>query len=278
MTTVVRASYLSEYPDCPRRVAAKVFTKEIQDAGYGLRNTIQGVAAAIGTAVHRGAATILAEKASTGKMPPGMTGLDAARDRLRELAQDGIAYDTLSPRLNDAEKAALRMVVVYRDELAPWIDPIAVEQRLEAEVEPGLVLSGQSDVIAREPKAVRDLKSGKAMAPGNHRPQLGSYSLLARAHGIDIELARIDYIRRVSARMDQPPPITETLDVHEIETAATHVLMAMASDIDSFRHGSPTRGIEPADPWAFLANPNSRLCSPDFCKAHSTDFCKEWKK
>jgi hypothetical protein len=278
MTTIVRASYLSEYPDCPRRVAAKVFTKEIQDAGYSLRETIQGVAAAIGTAVHRGAATILGEMAATGKMPPGMTGLDAARDKLRELAQDGIAYDTLSPRLNDAEKCALRMVVVYRDELAPWINPIAIEQRLEAEVEPGLVLSGQSDVIAREPKSVRDLKTGKAMTPGNHRPQLGSYSLLARAHGIDITLARIDYIRRVGPRMDQPPPVTETLDVREIETAATHVLMAMAGDIDSFRHGSPTRGIEPGDPWAFLANPQSRLCSPDYCRAWGSDFCKEHRR
>lgn len=273
-TTVIRASYLSEYPDCPRRVAAKVFTADIQEAGFHLRETIQGVAAAIGTAVHRGAAAILQEKAKLGLMPHPVIGQDEARDELRRLAADGIAYDEMSPRLNDAEKAALRMVICYRDELAPWIDPIAIEQRLEAEVEPGLVLSGQSDVIAREPNAVRDLKTGKNVLPGNHRPQIGSYSLLARAHDIDIKSAAIDYIRRVSPRIDQPPPVTERQNVDEIETAATQILARMAADIDQFRNVGPAQG----DPWSFIANPNSRLCSPDFCRAWGTDFCREHRR
>jgi hypothetical protein len=278
MKTVVRASTLSEWPDCSRRVAAKVFANDIAAAGYTLRETISGVAAAIGTAVHRGAAVILGEKVALGRMPPAGLGLDAARDQLRELANEGIIYDTMSQRLPDAEKATLRMVVTYRDDLAPWIDPIAVEQRLEAEAETDLILSGQSDVIAREPKAIRDLKTGKAMVPGNHRPQIGSYSLLARAHGIDIERARIDYIRRVSATMDQPPPHTEVYDIDEIETAATHVLLSMARDIKSFREGDANRHIQPGDPWAFLANPNSRLCSPDYCRAFGTAFCREHRE
>ncbi|HEX4573411.1 MAG TPA: PD-(D/E)XK nuclease family protein, partial [Dongiaceae bacterium] len=255
MTTVIRASYLSEYPDCARRVAAKIFAKDIEAAGFRLRETVRNVGAAVGTAVHKGASVILQEKVVLGRMPPADVGLDAARDKLREVANEGIAYDDMSKRLPEAENAALRMVVAYRDELAPWIDPIAIEQRLEAKAGPGLMLSGQSDLVAREPDQIVDLKTGKAMAPGNHRPQLGAYSLLARAHKIDIRQGRIDYIRRVGPKADQPPPVTEVHDIDEVESAAANILRAMAADIKTFREGDSRRTITPGDPWIFLANP-----------------------
>ena len=68
----------------------------------------------------------------------------------------------------------------------------------------------------------------------------------------------------------QPKPVTETQDVREIETAAIQVLAKMVTDIDEFRRTG--------DPWSFLANPNSRLCSPDWCKAWGTDFCREHRR
>ena len=276
MTITIRASYLSQYPDCPRRVAARVFADDIRKAGYHLRETVSTVAAAIGSAVHKGAAVILTDKALTGRMPPASLGTDAARDELRMLVAEGVIYDDMSRRREEAEVAALRMTSTYRDELAPWIEPILVEERLEARAGTNLVLSGQSDVIAREPGAVRDLKTGKKL--GYHRPQIGAYSLLARAREIDIKRAIIDFIQRVPAKHEQPAPVSIEHDVDEVETAAMNVLRSMDQDRRIFVHGDYRRQLKPGDPWAFLANPTSKLCSAEFCRAWGTDFCREHKR
>jgi len=273
MNIVIRASYLSQYPDCPRRTAARIFRSEIEAAGFRLREVIRGVGAAIGSAVHTGAATILKEKARIGRMPSSDLGLDAARDQLRSMSHEGIVYDEMSRKLGDAEAAALRMTAIYRDTLAPFIDPMLVEERLEARAGAGLILSGQSDVIAREPGSIRDLKTGKSI--GFNRPQIGAYSLLARARELNITRAVIDFIRRVGNRQEQPPPISIEHDVDEVESAAANVLRAMNNDFRAFREGDSRRQIQPGDPWAFLANPQSKLCSPDYCSAWGTDFCKE---
>jgi hypothetical protein len=184
----------------------------------------------------------------------------------------------MSHKLGEAETATLRMVVAYRDELAPFIDPILIEERLEARAGPGLILSGQSDVIAREPGTVRDLKTGKAATLGYHNPQLGSYSLLARSRNIDIKRAVIDFIRRVGSRQEQPHPQSIEYDIDRIETAAVNILRSIDNDFRTFKHGDQRRQIQPGDPFAFMANPNSKLCSPNFCRAFNSDFCHEHRK
>ena len=57
--TIIRCSALSGYPDCPRRGAAYLFWREVSGAGYRLSSTARGIAAAIGTAVHRSAEVTL---------------------------------------------------------------------------------------------------------------------------------------------------------------------------------------------------------------------------
>jgi hypothetical protein len=166
------------------------------------------------------------------------------------------------------------MVCAYHQVIAPDIEPIAVEQRLEAEVEPGIVLSGQPDVVAREPHRVRDLKSG-ARRPSSAAPQVGGYALLARSHGLDIDSAAIDFIQRVRIDKPQPSPVSHPVPVAPAETAASNILRHIAGDLATFREGDPQRRILPGDPWAFMANPSSMLCSPKYCPAFGTDFCHE---
>jgi hypothetical protein len=153
-------------------------------------------------------------------------------------------------------------------------EPIIVEERLEAEVEPGLILSGQPDIVAREPHGLRDLKTG-ARPPSSFAPQLGGYSLLARSHNLDIQNAAIDFVQRVRINKPQPDPVSKTVAVATAETAASNILRHIAGDLDTFRHGDPVRRILPGDPWAFQANPASILCSPKYCPAFGTEFCKE---
>lgn len=272
-STIIRSSSLSGYADCPRRGATKLFRKEIEAAGFALREIPNNIGAAVGTGVHAGAALILLEKAATGTLPPESTATDAAVEALREQAAQGITYDRETPALNEAEQQAVRMVGVYRVQIAPAVEPLKVEERMEAQVTPDIVLSGQSDVIAREPGRIRDLKGGKSV--GNHGPQIGSYSLLARSNGIDITEGVVDWIPRVPIKKPQPNAQTFRYDIAAAETAAVNVLRHIEGDVATFRAGDQDRGLLPGDPWAFLANPSSKLCSAKWCPAHGTAFCCE---
>jgi hypothetical protein len=256
-----------------------MFRREIVAAGFDLRETPPGIGAAIGTAVHKAAAVMLAEKADSGTLPPSDVTDDAAIETLREQTAPGILFDRESPEINAAELQVRRMARAYRDGVAPDIQPLLVEERLEAQVTPLIALSGQADVIAREPGRVRDLKTGKRL--GNHAPQIGAYSLLARTpsetnpEGVDVQEASIDWVPRASMKKPQAAPEQYRHDVARCETAALAVIRHIESDLKVFREGDFTRGVLPGDPWAFVANPSSMLCGEKYCPAHGTSFCHE---
>jgi hypothetical protein len=274
--TFVRASALSGYPDCPRRGAARLFKPEILAAGFTLNETPRGIGATIGTAVHAGAALTLKEKMGHGSLAPISTVTDCAIESYREGAAEGILFDRETPASNVAEKQIVGMVSAYQRVIAPQIEPIIVEERLEAETDFGLILTGQSDVLAREPGKLRDLKTGKKR--GNHRAQLGAYSLLSKSNGLDVNLACEDFVQRTTASKPQPEPVTYPHDLASAETAAISVLRHIAGDIKVFREGDREHGVLPGDPWAFAANPSSMLCSAKFCPAYGSDFCTEHMK
>jgi hypothetical protein len=276
LPTFIRCSALSAYPDCNRRGAARLFRAEITAAGFRLRSTPHGIGAAIGSAVHKAAEYTLAEKAHSGELPRESAATDAARDTLaEELARGEIGYDNTTHTRADALRQVIGMSRTYHRVVAPQVEPIIVEERLEAEISPGLILSGQPDVVAREPHKIRDLKTGARAASGSHAPQIGGYSLLARTHGLDIVEAGIDFIQRVGANKPQPDPTSKAVAVALAETAASNILKHIAADLETFRHGDAERRILPGDPWAFQANPSSILCSPKYCSAFGTSFCHE---
>lgn len=281
MTTTIRVSSLAGYTDCPRRSAARIFWREITAAGFRLRKLPTSIGAIIGTAVHAGAAHVLGEKAATGRLPYRTHAIERSREALANGVNSGeVQFDAPNgPTQNfrDAVDQTTRMAGVYHDTIAPTINPVIVEERFEADVGNGIVLSGQPDLICREPGRIRDLKTGQRM-PASFAPQLGGYSLLARTHGYPIESAAIDYVKRVSPSKPQPVPVTTEAAIGHAETAATNILRQIKSDIRMFRSGDPVLRIVPGDPWSFMANPSSVLCSAKWCPAYSTDFCHEGRK
>lgn len=276
---IVRASSLPAYPDCSRRSAGKLIPDEIKAAGYEIRNLRQGVGAAIGTAVHAAAKLTLDEKTKSGNLPPSDVATDIAVSYVNEALQAGVLYDKATLNLNDAQIQASRMARMYHAKVAPKIEPMFVEQRFEAVFVPGIILSGQSDVLAREPGKVRDLKTGQRES--RHAAQIGAYSLLSRSHGYDIQEACVDFIPRVAAAKPQPEPTQTEYEVADSENAAVSILRHIEHDIKAFREGDASRGLLPQDPWAFPANPNSFLCSEKFCPFWGVTgggaFCKEWR-
>lgn len=277
--TIARSSSLSGCGDCMRRAICTIIPDEIAAAGYVLRERRQGIGAAVGTGLHAAAADMLTEKADTGNLPPISVTFDVAIDTLRLEVADGVDFDDTSKNMDDAEIQVRRMAAIYRRDVAPKIIPLRIEQRLQAIVpwsKQGLVVSGQSDVIAREPGKIRDLKGGSKL--GYHKPQVGSYSLLARSDGIDIAGAGIDWVPRVPVKRDQPAAQEFTFDVGSCEIAAQAVLKHLEIGLKTFREGDPERDIAPGDPWAFMANPSSMLCSARWCCAYGTDWCREHKE
>ncbi|MFN3077686.1 MAG: RecB family exonuclease [Alphaproteobacteria bacterium] len=270
---MIRASSLAGYSDCPRRAAGRIFPDAVNGAGYTLRPLPASIAAAVGTAVHKAAERILREKAASGVTPSEAEAAETAVSTLHERAALGLLYDRDTPTLGDAERQVQRMAAVYHRDVAPEVTPVLVEERLESEIAPGVILSGQMDVIAGAPNRVRDLKTGKS--PAAARAQLGAYALLARAHGLEITGVMIDFIRRVPCRLPQPGVLSFTYDPAECENAAIAVARNIASDLRSFRLGDPKAGLLPGDPWAFPANPNSKLCGDKWCGAFGTVFCRE---
>jgi hypothetical protein len=280
---IIRVSSLSGYPDCPRRGAARLFRNIIIDAGYRLRTTRLGIGAIVGTALHKAAETCFTHKARHGELPTVERAIDTAAWQLDDGIGSGeVEYDGArgaTHNRNEAQQQTIRMTSSYWHGVAPTVDPIMVETKLEAEVAPNVILSGTPDIICHEPGSVRDLKSGARL--GNHSPQLGGYSLLARSHKIEINAASIDWVPRTPLNKPQPEPTSVSESIAHAETAAASILKHITTDLETFQHGDQERRIPPGDVWSFMANPSSMLCAEKYCPCWGVtgphSFCHEWR-
>src|SRR5262245_9229846 len=124
MNTVIRASSLPSYTDCPRRWAARTLVREITDAGYGIaENQPPSVGASVGTATHSGAAHIMGEKLRTGEPGNQTEAEQLALEGFGEAARAGVLWDEATPNVNDAQKQVVRMVRVFRHTIAEKAQP-----------------------------------------------------------------------------------------------------------------------------------------------------------
>lgn len=271
--TKIRCSATNSYGDCARRAATSVIAEDIAAAGHKLRKTTPSVASHIGTGVHSASAMMLVDKLASGTWSLDAA-LDAGVDSMRlRCEQEGASWDGDVRNMAEAERQVIRMSRAYSAVVAPKIQPIDIENRLEANLGGGFVLSGQSDVTAREPDTIRDTKTGAQL--GSYRPQIGGYGRLQRSWNMPATKGVIDFIRRGSLNKDQAPPVEIEIDIAAAEAANERVVDDMIHSINVFRYGSDDGRIRPGDPWAFIANPSSRLCSPKWCAAWGSTFCKE---
>jgi len=196
-------------------------------------------------------------------------------DSFRRDFLDGVLLDEATPKKEDGEVQARRQLAAYRTFVAPEIVPLLIEQRLDATFSPGIIVSGQADVLAREPGRLRDLKSGQRRP--YCKPQIGIYALLARTWGHDVSETIEDWVPRAPIRHSQPRPVSFVHDLAAAESAGVAMLRHIERDVRTFEDGDPEFSIVAGDPWAFPANPSSMLCGERFCPAHGTEFCREWR-
>ncbi len=201
---IIRCSALTQYPDCPRRGAARLFWSEIGAAGFRLRSPARSIAAAVGRAVHKAAEVTLKEKAVSGRLPPSTVAADCAAESVIAQVKEGVDFDQATRNQTEAEVQSVMMARAYHRVIAPMVEPIIVEERLEAELGPSLVLSGQPDLVCREPNKIRDVKTS-VRPRGTHAPQIGGYSLLARSNGLEIEEAAVELRSSASPSASRSP-------------------------------------------------------------------------
>ncbi|MEF8794010.1 hypothetical protein [Thiohalorhabdus sp.] len=259
---LIRVSALPQYPDCPRRTAAKLWRKTLADAGYELRDLPQHVGGATGTGTHEAGAYALSERRDgreANQQEAEQRGLQALEDAI----QEGVVWDGTTPNLNTAQKQVLRQYHAYRDQIIPHTSPVEVEARFKATTPNGHTLSGQVDVL--DQAALRDTKTGNYQRV--NVAQYGGYSLLLRSNGMAVPAIYEDFIRRVKVKEPQPPVEPKAYPVETAERVAWGIIQRMEADLADFERTGQAE--------TFLANPTSMLCSPDFCPAFGTAFCPE---
>jgi hypothetical protein len=264
--TVIRASSLPQYTDCARRSAVRLWPREITGAGFEMAKGAPSIGAVIGTATHTILQTALQRKMDN-RPELDMYGMQAmATQEITAATAKGVVWDDTTNRVEVAIKQTTRQAFSAFDKVARWLKPIALEREMMADMGDGFVLKGTIDVL--EPEAIDDYKTGNVQRA--NMAQYGGYSLLVRSNGMStIERLREIYIPRVGHTKPQPDPIITEYNVTDAEDHAMAVAKRMKADLQTFRS---TR-----DPNAFLPNPNSMMCSPDYCPAWGTEFCKAHK-
>jgi hypothetical protein len=245
----------------------------IADAGFILRENARHIGAAVGTSVHSAATHVLTEKMD-GAPEPSMSDVEeVAIVSLRQEVAEGVTYDATRDNLNTSEMQSRRMSKSYALDVAPKIEPTAVEERLEATFGT-LTISGQKDVLARVGKDLRDLKTGAVKRA--HPGQYGAYALLESAHGNEVEKIVEDFIPRVRKTVPQPPPLEIESDRASCEAHAIATLQDIETSLQEFLKRLYGGGDAPEQ--AFRANPSSMLCGDKFCEAWGTKFCTVHQK
>lgn len=266
---VIRPSATTGWLDCSRRAATALFWRDIKAAGFTLRQLDRNVGAAVGTGVHKSAWFTLDAKLRTGEIGSDKDATEIGVETFRAEIADGVMWDDVTGNIDTASKQIDRMARSYRYQIAPNVVPLSIEERLEAKFG-DVVISGQKDVLCREPADLRDTKTGKRKA--SHAAQLGCYSLIERSHGHTVAGLKEDFIPRSSLKRPQPDPETLNYDPGTCEHLAMEVIEDIQAAVHEFRSRIEHANKPPEN--AFRPNPNSVFCSDKWCPAHGTAFCR----
>lgn len=259
---------LTSFPDCPRRAFARAFPELLKAAGYDIRQTPISAGAAVGTGVHAAAAYTLQSKVDTGELGHEDEALDRAIGAFRkEIGFGETAWDDTTRAPQFGEEQIRRMTLVLRRHLAPKLNPVQVEKRLEAELDGGFILSGQADNVELRPDGIRDLKTGSQQRV--HHAQVGAYSILRRSYGHPVDRLSDDFIKRVPLKVEQPLPVTTEYDPALAEAVAYQRIRLVQRAVNDFRTAQDT--------IVLTANPMSALCSDRYCPLWGTPACREHK-
>lgn len=247
--TTIRQSSLGMWENCPEQFRRRVIEGEIIPPG---------LAAHIGTGVHKGAEVNHRAKLVTGMDEPLSVIQDAARDGYVHAVHENKVYFPLDelPGARKATEEGVDQVTAlartYREELAPTIRPKLVEQWAELEV-PGVPypITGTVDLVD-ERNALIDIKTAARAWPqakADDTPQATIYQQLVKAlTGAPPSEIRFEVF--VKTKTPKHQTVTTTRDDNDFTTLLERIKI-MVKMIDN--------GIFPPAPSG------SWVCSPKYC-------------
>jgi hypothetical protein len=262
----IRISSLPYYTDCPRRASINLFRHEIEAAGFALKQTLPGIATAVGTGTHAAAHAMHESILSAGHAGDLSKATEAGIASFKDEIKEGVDYDETTPNNNHAEKQLITLTRSYYHEIIPALDldkeSAVFEKTLQAKLDAETVISGTPDVA--DAVQIRDLKTGKGTS---FEAQTGGYSLLRKSNGSkQPRKLVIDFVPRTPIQKKYPGAHSITYDVNFAEYYAWNIIQTIKRDIERFQ--------QTGDPWAFMPNPKSMLCGQKYCHAYGTNYCK----
>lgn len=241
-----------------------MFQAELETYGYVLRNTEQSIGAAVGTATHRVVELALELKAEGSPYLDLVA--DEAAESIEKSIEKGVIWDDTTRKKDDAIKQAVRQGLLVLAHM-PEMKSIVIEGELKADMGDYFILSGHVDIRGSEDGEewdIWDVKTGVIRRA--NQGQYGAYSILARSNGHNVRSLGEIYAKRVGVNVPQPEPVIVQYPKEIAEAVAYHTSRRIKGDIITFRESG-------GDPWVWIPNPNSMMCSDKYCPAWGTNFC-----
>jgi len=260
----IRASALVGYSDCPRRGIARLYQDIIEARGYRFNKVKPSIGALVGTSVHSYIERYYKSRLEGVEF---LSPIDQIMSELETQLADGVEWDDTTSNKDTAKLQIERMAREYVGAVGQYLEPLATEVELEAQIQPGWVLTGHIDLVCKGAHgvAIRDTKTGKTSRL--YHAQLGGYSLLYRsAHPVlNVDSIWVDFICRLPKKRAQTEAVISQYSVEHCERMAFSVIKRIISDFENF--------IKTGDHESFLCNPMSLMCNSNYCIAYNTNFC-----
>lgn len=248
MITVIRQSMVGMWLKCPEAFRRRYIENEIMPPGITARR---------GSATHKAAQINHRQKIKTAIDLPLDDLKDATRDEYVSLLTNEGVYipkEQLSEKkkiINNGLNEALRATSVYREEIAPKIQPASAEATIEVVI-PGIPLPIRGTTDCEDVAGyIHDLKVMKTKSQewADHTVQPSFYYILYRAfHGKWPEGFKYQMVIPNATMVHKE--IVTTRDMRQIK-ATLRIVEAFLKDLN-------TGNFKPADP-------ESWICSPLFC-------------
>lgn len=238
---ILRISSLNLFLDC----SAKFYFQIIEKV-----DVPKSIALALGTSVHKALETNYSQKVDSRKDLELETVKDVFSDTYEKETQEVDSNDFKLQSKGDKKDIALLLVEKYHSDIAPHIQPIKVEQRINVKFSNGVELTGQLDLLD-EDNVLVDHKTTSRKPTGasiSNILQVTGYSILGQTAGYEIKERRIDYLV-FGAR-----PEIKHFNVEADRNYFLNVLEVITKSIEA--------GI-------FIPNRGSMFCTKRFCKFYN---------
>lgn len=227
------------------------------------KKTIPNIRATIGTSIHAGVETMWTKAIEAKEKNADIAIMtDAAISKLRQEIKDAKQMefdDDMDETM--AEVSVIKGTDAYVTDIYPFTPiPIAVEQELAVPIDHKMVkeVGGTIDYIGKN--NIADIKTSKRkVIPSGHVLQQSIYKYVAESHGYTVDRCDIQGI--VLAKTKTAGSI-ESLDPNVDQ--AKYIVNSILGKLNLIWEGT----IDPE--LLFPGNPSWYLCSPKYCKLHST--------